>query len=287
MNILVTGATGTVGKPIVQYLQQASSEHRLFFAVRRPAVARHEIAAKTWQLRQFDFEDIYSYQPALKDIDRLFLLRPPNLTDIKGYILPLLKAARKAEVKLIVFLSIQSADKNRWTPHYKIEQAIEQSGLNYIFLRPGFFMQNFLQEIKEDIVERDEIFVPAGSNRFSFIDTEELAEVAAKLLLEGADEPQKFTLTGTSPMDYYRVATVASESLGRPIRYSNPNPLWFIIRKLMRGRKFMFAFIQVVLYRFNRVPSSDQYRHTLQRLLYRPPKTLHAFFLEHRDELTP
>ncbi|MEQ8705512.1 MAG: NmrA family NAD(P)-binding protein [Phaeodactylibacter sp.] len=286
MNILVTGATGTVGEPLVRFLQRASSEHRFFFTARRPAIIRHKIDAKTWQIRQFDFEDIYSFKSALKEIDRLFLLRPPNLTDVKGYILPLLKAAKEAEVKLIVFLSIQSADKNKWTPHYKIEKALKESGINYIFLRSGFFMQNFLQEIREDITKRDEVFVPAGSNRFSFIDAEELAEVTADLLLNAPEASQIYTLTGTSPMDYYRVATVASEALGRPIRYTNPNPFWFIFRKMMRGRSLMFAFIQVVLYRFNRVPPADQYRHTLQRLLNRPPKSLSAFFIEHQEELS-
>lgn len=286
MNILITGATGNVGKPLTHFLQQASSEHRLFFAVRRPAMARHKIAAKTWQLRQFDFEDIYSFQPALEDIDRLFLLRPPHITDVKAYMVPLLNAARKAGVQMVVFLSIQSANKNKWTPHYKIEQEIEKSGIDYVFLRAGFFMQNFLQEIKSDLVKRNEIFVPAGSNRFSFIDAEELGEVAASTLLNAPSSSQKYTLTGTSPMDYYRVATVASEVLGRRIRYSNPSPIWFILKKMMRGRQFMFAFIQVVLYRFNRVPAEDQYRHTLQRLLHRPPKTLSTFFIEHRDELS-
>jgi len=286
MNILITGATGNVGKPLAYFLQQASSEHRLFFAFRRPAFARQAIMAKTWQFRQFDFEDIYSFQHALKDIDRLFLLRPPHLTDVQAYIVPLLSAAKESGVKLIVFLSIQSADSNKWTPHYKIEQAIKKSGLNYVFLRAGFFMQNFLLEIKSDLVERNEIFVPAGSNRFSFIDAKELAEVASNILLDTSTASQEYTLTGTSPMDYYRVATIATEGLGRKIQYTNPSPLWFILKKMLRGRKFMFAFVQVLLYRFNRVPAADQYKHTLQKQLHRPPKSLGAFFIEHQEALS-
>ncbi len=287
MNILITGATGTVGKPLCNFLMRSTSEHRLFFAHRRPAITRSKLNAKTWQIRQFDFDDIYSFEPALKDIDRLFLLRPPQLTDIKGVIVPLLKKAKQAGVKEIVFLSIQSANHNKWTPHYKIEQAIEQSGINYVFLRAGFFMQNFTQEIRDDIVRRDEIFVPAAARRFNFVDADELAEVAAKILLSPPETPQKYTLIGTSPMDYYRVSRLLSEALGREIKYANPNPIWFIFKKMMRGKPFIFAFVQVVLYRFNKVPSKDQYKHTLQRLLQRPPKSLSAFFQEQKDNLQP
>lgn len=183
--------------------------------------------------------------------------------DIKGYILLLFKVVCKVEVKLIVFLFIQSVDKNKWMFYYKIEQVIEQSGLNYIFLCFGFFMQNFFQEIKEDIVECDELFVLAGSNCFFFIDMEELVEVVVKFLLEGVEEFQKFIFMGMFFMDYYWVVIIVFELLGCFICYSNFNLLWFIIWKLMWGCKLMFVFIQVVFYWFNWVFVFDQYWYML------------------------
>ncbi|NRA52123.1 MAG: NmrA family NAD(P)-binding protein [Phaeodactylibacter sp.] len=287
MNILITGATGTVGRSLTQHLNHASSEHRLFFAVRWPAMARQEIQCKTWQLRQFDFEDVYSYLPALKDIDKLFLLRPRHLSNVNGYIKPLIEAAKQNNLKQIVFLSIQSADKNKWTPQYAIEKEIRKSGIKYVFLRPGNFMQNFLGEINEGITSKDEISVPAGSRRFSFIDVEELTEVAAKVLLNPPPVSAQYTLTGTSPIDYYRVATIISESIGRPIKYTNPSPLWFITKQLIDGQPIKKAVEKLAFYRFNRVPSADQYRHTLQQLLHRPPKTLRNFFIESQDQFAP
>lgn len=287
MNILLTGATGLVGQAVTRHLEQQAGEHQVYFAVRRPALARDQLPAKTWQIRQFDFDDPYSYEPALQDIDRLFLLRPPQLTDIKGKIVPLLETAERLGVEHVVFLSIQAVEHNKWTPHYKMEHAIKHSGLSYTFLRSGFFMQNLLTAMLEDIRDRNEIFVPASDNRFNFVDVDELGEVACKTLLETAHENKAYTLIGTSPMDYYRVASLLSSVLQRPIRYSNPSVVWFAIKKLMKGVALPFVIVMIVLYRYTKLTPEDQYAHTLQRLLHRPPKQLLSFIEENSEAFQP
>jgi uncharacterized protein YbjT (DUF2867 family) len=283
MNILLTGATGMVGQAVTRHLEQQTGRHQVYYAVRRPALVRDQLPAKTWQIRQFDFEDPYSYKPALKGIDRLFLLRPPQLTDVKGKIVPLLETAKQLGVKQVVFLSIQGVEHNKWTPHYKIEQAVKRSGLLYTFLRAGFFMQNLLTAMLKDIRERDEIFVPASDNRFNFVDVDELGEVACKTLLEAGHEHQAYTLIGTSPLDYYRVAGMLSSVLQRPIRYRNPSVVWFAIKKLMGGTALPFVIIMIVLYRYTKLTPKDQSAHTLQRLLHRPPKQLLSFIEENSE----
>jgi len=287
MNILLTGATGLVGKAVTRHLQQYIGEHRIFYAVRRPALVRGYLPAKTWQIRQFDFEDPYTYEPALQQIDRLFLLRPPQLTDVRGKITPLLSTAKRLGVQQIVFLSIQGVLHNKWTPHYKIEKAIEEIGIPYTFLRAGFFMQNLLQELLPPIRERDEIFVPAASNRFSFVDTDELGVVAAKALVEQGHKNTAYTLVGTSPTDYYQVAGMLSGVLPRDIRYSNPNVVWFAIKQLLNGKSLPFILVMIMLYRYTRLTPKDQYSHALQRLLHRPPKQLQDFIEEHVAAFEP
>ncbi|NBC09459.1 MAG: NmrA family NAD(P)-binding protein [Bacteroidetes bacterium] len=284
MNILLTGATGLVGQAVTRHLsEQQTEEHQVYYAVRRPTLVRDQLPAKNWQIRQFDFEDPCSYGPALQGIDRLFLLRPPQLTDVKGKVVPLLETAKQLGVKQVVFLSIQGAAHNKWTPHYKMEQAIKRSGLPYTFLRAGFFMQNLLTAMLKDIRERDEIFVPASNNRFNFVDVDELGEVACKTLLETGHEYQAYTLVGTSPLDYYRVAGMLSSVLQRPIRYSNPSVVWFAIKKLIGGTALPFVIIMIILYRYTKLPPKDQYAHTLQRLLHRPPKQLLSFIEENSE----
>lgn len=287
MNILITGATGLTGQAVTKHLMLLSEEHRIFFAVRRPALARQDLPAKTWQIRQFDFEDPFSYKPALEKIDRVFLLRPPQLANVKTYIEPFLKTAESAGVKHIVFLSIQAAPSNPWTPHYKIEQAIKKTGLGFSFLRPGYFMQNLTSDLLPDIKKKDEIFVPAGTRRFSFVDAEEVGEVAAKLLLMDELPSEAYTLVSSSPTDFYRVASLLSEVAGRSIEYRNPSLLWFAIQRKIRGDAIVFILVMIMLYRFTRIPPREQYAHSLQRLLHRPPKPLSLFLEEQADTFEP
>lgn len=287
MNILITGATGTVGKHLISHLEQRGTGQRVFYAVRKPALARDQLPGRTWQIRQFDFEDELSYRPALQQINKIFLLRPPKLTDVKRQIVPLLEEAKRSQIEHIVFLSIQGVNANTWTPHFKIEQAIKEAGLPYTFLRPGFFFQNLHQEMGADIRQRDEIFVPAQARVFNFVDAAEVAEVAALALTTEGHLNQSYTLTGTSPIDYYRVAAALSDALDRGVRYANPSIPYFLFRKLAQGKPLPFALVQTVLYRYTRIPEQERFKHTLQRLLQRPPTGLQAYLEQNRELFEP
>jgi uncharacterized protein YbjT (DUF2867 family) len=287
MNILLTGATGLVGNAVTHHLQQYAGEHRIFYAVRQPASGKNRLPAQDWQIRQFDFGDTRTYEPALQQIDRLFLLRPPQLTDVKGKIIPLLECAKRLGVQQIVFLSIQGVLSNTWTPHYKIEKAIEQVGIPYIFLRAGFFMQNLTQAMLPSIRERDEIFVPAAANQFSFVDVEELGEVAAKVLVSAGHDNKAYTLVATPPTDYYQVASLLSGVLEREIHYRNPSVLRFIFRELTNGQSLPFILVMIMLYRYTKLMPEDQSPNDLQSLLSHPPKQLQAFIEEHAEEFQP
>lgn len=284
MSLLITGPTGNIGSSLVHHLLSQGQGDKVVLAVRKPSTASLPLAWAGLSVRAFDFEDTACFAAALEGIERLFLLRPPQLTDVDGTIKPLLKAAGQAGVQQVVFLSIQGVDSNTWTPHYKIEQAVKGSELPFTFLRPGFFMQNFLQEMLPDIQARGELFVPAGARRFNFVDAEEVAAVAAKVLLEAGHEGKAYTLNSTVPIDFYRAASILSEVLGRPIRYARPSSLGFLIKKLMRGTPFIFAAVQVVLYWRDQMDLGERYTHTLQRLLGRPPKRLAEFFAENREQ---
>ncbi len=287
MNILITGATGQVGRAVTQHLQRLSNHEHIYYAVRKPALTREELPAKSWQIRQFDFEDTFSFEAALENIDHLFLLRPPSLTDVDGKVVPLLKAAKKTGLKRIVYLSIQGVDSNKWTPHYKIEQAIKRSGIPYIMLRPGFFMQNLVGPMLEDIRDRDRIFVPAGKNRFNFVDVDEVGEVAARELLRPQIEQDTHTLVAGSPVDFYRVARMLSEVLGRKVKYRNPSLVYFALHKLWKGEAAIFVFVMIMLYRFTTIPAEERYTHRLQRLLQRPPKLLSTYIEENASAFQP
>ncbi|MGK7390511.1 MAG: NmrA family NAD(P)-binding protein [Candidatus Cyclobacteriaceae bacterium M2_1C_046] len=176
--ILITGATGNIGKPILEHLNYYENLEVLA-GVRNP---QKDLFLKPVKKVYFDFEDITGSANALTQLDCLFLLRPPQISDVKKYFDPLIKVCQEKEVGHIVFLSVQGAEKSSIIPHNKIEKLIVASGIPYTFLRPGYFMQNLSGSLKKDIIEKDRIYIPAGKAKFNWIDTNDIGMAAARVI---------------------------------------------------------------------------------------------------------
>ena len=170
VSFLITGASGNVGQAVVAYLPLAEGD-RLYRATHRP---KSSDPNERW----LDFEKPESYAPALAGIDAVFLLRPPQLADVDTYFKPFIDACRH-QIKHLVFLSVQGVEAMPYIPHAKIERLIEQSGLSYTFIRPAYFMQNLTTTLRDDIVQRHRLFLPAGKARFLWVDAQDVGRATA------------------------------------------------------------------------------------------------------------
>jgi uncharacterized protein YbjT (DUF2867 family) len=273
--ILITGVPGQVGSEVAHALARAGAA----YAIAAFAVDEAANAFPGADIRRFDFLDADTYERAFAGIDRLFLVRPPAISNVKRDIAPALRAARQAGVRHIVFLSLQGVERNRVTPHYKIEQLILQSGVSYTFLRASFFMQNLSTTHAAEIRDDGQIAVPVGRARTSFIDVRDIGAVAALALLNSEHEQQQYTLTGGEALDYFEVAAILSEVLGRPVRYTNPSPLAFIRRQQRAGRPLAMTLVMTALYTImiTRLGNASETTEDVQRLLGRPPITFRQF----------
>ena len=101
--ILVTGATGNIGLDVFNEL--SAKDFSPTAAVRNPDKARATLGEKAI-LVPFDFKNPATYTPAFQGIKKLFLVRPPDIADVKTYIRPVIQAAKNAGVEHIVFLSL-------------------------------------------------------------------------------------------------------------------------------------------------------------------------------------
>jgi uncharacterized protein YbjT (DUF2867 family) len=272
--ILVTGATGNVGGPLVQLLHAQGAPFRA--AVSSPAsIAR--LPDPAFPAAVLNFEDPQTFPSAFEGVDKLFLLRPPQIADVDRGIRPLLDYAAGAGVRHIVFLSLIGAEKNKVVPHAKIEALLQGGPAACTFLRAGFFMQNLSTTHRQDLVEHDDVFVPAGKGRTAFVDTRDLAAVAALALTQGGHENKAYPLTGSEALDYYEVAAILGDVLGRPITYSDPSPLRFARRMRARGGAWGYIGVMTAIYMTTRLGMAATVHPDLAALLGRPPITFRQF----------
>ena len=277
-SILVTGATGNVGAEIVKILRDRGIP--VAAAVRNPAKAREQLGDGVDYV-PFDFDQPATFAAAMHGIKSLFIIRPPAVSDA-AVINAVIGVAKAAGVAHIVFLSIQGGEKNRFVPHYKIEQAIMRSGLTWTLLRAGFFMQNLNTTHRAEIKERNEIFVPAGKGRTSFIDVRDIAAVGAKALSEPGHENKAYTLTGNVALNYHEVASTFSSVLGRPIVYREPSLLGFARGKRAEGTAWPFIAILCALYTTARFGLAAGISDDLVRVLGRQPIPLRQYVQDYR-----
>lgn len=277
--ILVTGATGNVGAEVIAGLRQRNAA--VIAAVRNVERARRTLGPDL-SYRAFDFARPETFDAAFAGVRRVFLVRPPDVSDVEQYVAPAIAAARRAGVEQVVFLSLLGAERNPVVPHYGIEQALLASGMGWTFLRASFFMQNLNTTHRDDIRDGDDIFVPAGRGKTSFIDVRDIAAVGARALTEDGHVNQAYPLTGAEALSYGEVAQIFSEVLGRPIRYRSPSILTFALR--MRARRLPWSFILVMtgIYTTARLGLAATVTPDTARLLGRPPITMRQYITDYQ-----
>ncbi|MBN2048394.1 MAG: SDR family oxidoreductase [Anaerolineaceae bacterium] len=275
--IFITGATGNVGAPIVQLLAERNLPVRAALSSsdgNSPFPANVETVP-------FRFGQPETYAPAFTGVKKLFLMRPPAISDVKTYLFPAIDAAIEVGVEHIVFLSLLGIDRTPFVPHYHVEEYLKASEIDYTFLRPSFFMQNLNTTHRAEIRQQDELIVPVGRGKLSWIDTRDIAQVAVTVLTQPAHDNQIYQLTGPESLDYEQVAARLSTALGRKIEYNHPSILRFIRYQRQLGTPLPFILVMVGLYTASRFGASAHITDTFQRLTGRPPRSIDEYIRDH------
>jgi uncharacterized protein YbjT (DUF2867 family) len=287
--ILVTGASGNVGREVMRALAERGVAARAAIpdpiGGRSPGEATNAVG--TVDTVRFDFTDPSTFPAAFDGVERLFLVRPPAISAVERDIRPVIDFAAGRDVKQIVFLSLLGAERNRLIPHARIEKLLLASGVPWTMLRCGFFMQNLDTTHRADIVEYDDLFVPAGDSRTAFIDTRDIGAAAARALTEAGHEGRVYTLTGSEALTYGEVATIMSEELGRPITYSDPSPLAFARRMRRRGHPWGYIGVMEGVYLTTRLGLAATIAPDAARLLGRPPILMRQFVRDYAESFEP
>ena len=260
MNILITGATGNIGWEIIEYFNYTAG-NKIFAAVQD---VQKNSFTKPVELRAFDFYDLELVGAAIKDIDIIFLLRPPQIADVENVFKPLVELFTSVGIKHIVFLSVQGAENLPVIPHYKIEKLLRESGIPYMFIRPGYFMQNLTTTLRNDI-ERGEIYLPSKKAKFNWVDATDIGRAIATILEAPENHRNKaYIITGHEQLAFEEVSEMLARITGKPMCFKSPSLPSFFLRKLREGEHVPMIFVLMMLHfmpRFFKLPPlSDDYK---------------------------
>lgn len=286
-NILITGATGNVGFEVIKSLCSISHSEHVIAGVRHLEVDGNKLADYKSDFRKFNFTDINSFDSVLENIDILFLLRPPQISNVKKYFKPLLLAAIRNNVQHIVFLSVQGVEKSKWIPHYKIEKIIIDSKIPYTFLRPAYFMQNFLTSLNDDLIFRQRIFLPAGNIKFTLIDVRDIGKVAAIILINTTQHlSAAYELTSKEILTFKEMAGKLSSGLGHTIQFQSPNLLNFYLAKRREKVPTILILVMIMLHYLPRFQKAPAITDNVERIAGIHPVTFDQFIIDNKSLLT-
>lgn len=229
MTILVTGATGRVGRHVVDQLIARNADVRVL--VREPAKANF---ASNVDVVQGDMLDIDALRRAFNEVRTLFLLNAVAGDEFTQAIIAL-NVAREAGVERVVYLSVFDADRAVNVPHFAVkfgaERMLEAMGFSATILRPAYFIDNEVM-IKDVILNYAVYPMPIGSKGVAMVDTRDIAEVAAFELLRRDRAAEKLpsetiNLVGPETLTGSELAAIWSDVLDRPVVYGGDDPSGF------------------------------------------------------------
>lgn len=229
MTILVTGATGRVGRHLVQQLVQRDAKVRVL--TRNPASTDFPASV---EVMQGDLLDLEALRKAFAGVSTLFLLNAVTGDEFTQALITL-NIARESGVERVVYLSVFGADTAVHVPHFAVkfggERMLEAMGFGATILRPTYFIDNEVM-IKDVILQHGVYPMPIGSKGVAMVDARDIAEVAALELIRREQAPARLpsttlNLVGPDTLTGEDAAAIWSELLGRPIHYAGDDPRGF------------------------------------------------------------
>ena len=215
--ILVTGASGNVGKAVLHEVARSGAKHKAMYRSAEEAAkapkGTHSVIA--------DFAKKETLAAALSEVDSVYLVCSP-IPDLVQLETNMIEASVAAGVKHVVLNSAFGAgDYSKSFPswHRKVEDKLKSTGISFTILRPNSFHQNVLTYFAPSIRAQGVFYSSMGNARVSFLDVRDIASVAAKTLAGGPHSGKTYELNGPEALTYTQVAEKVAKHAGRAVQY--------------------------------------------------------------------
>lgn len=278
--ILVTGATGNIGRQVLRYLLFNDIKVR---ALVRAADAFNAGRSSLLEVAVGSFEDVASLDAAMVGISTVLLLgrdSPDQVALHNNVIQAAQRVGVKRIVKLSAFAASQQAPIGMMRRHAETEALLEKSGFELTYLRPHLYMQNLL-ESGAQVASEARLVAPMGTAAYALVDTRDVAEACARVLVEEGHGGRVYTLTGPGAVSYKTVAEQLTELLGHDISYHAAEPASYSQQLQRAGVPVWRADDLAHLADAYVAASKSHVTGDVEGLLERPPRNLFTFLHDH------
>lgn len=219
--IAVTGATGHLGRLVVEELLERSvAPERIAALVRNPEKAE-DLAGRGVQVRRADYTEPETLGPALEGVEKLLLVSSSEVGQRAAQHRNVVDAAREAGVELLAYTSILKADTSRMqlaAEHRATEETIRDSGIPFVFLRNGWYLENYTENLAPAL-EHGALLGSAGEGRVSAATRADFAAAAAAVLTGEGHENRVYELGGDRSFTLSELAEEISRQSGEKVEY--------------------------------------------------------------------
>lgn len=277
MSIVVTGATGKLGRHVIEGLLKHVAASDVIAAVRDPQKAA-DLAARGVVVRHADYTAPDTLDAAFAGAEKLLLISSNEVGQRAVQHRAVIATAVSAGVGTIAYTSILRADTSTLAlaaEHLATELAIRASSLNFTFLRNGWYFENHTENVKA-AVQHGAIVGTAGDGKFASASRADYAAAAVAVLTSPGHDNAVYELAGDSAFTLTELASEVSRQAGKPVAYNNLPPEQY--RAVLEGLGIPPGFVAILVdsdlgAAHGELDSSSR---DLQRLIGRPTTTLGA-----------
>jgi NAD(P)H dehydrogenase (quinone) len=224
MNYVVTGATGQLGRLVVEALLSRGTPGKDIVATGRDLSRISDLGDRGVRLLAADFDDPASLREAFSGAEKLLLVSGSEVGRREVQHQNAIDAARDAGVGLIVYTSIANADRSGMAlaaEHQFTEKALAESGVGYSLLRNAWYLENYTGQLAT-YLEYGVVLASAGAGRVSAATRADYADAAAAVLLAAEDQAGKvYELGGDEAFSLAELADAVSDASGQAVSYRN------------------------------------------------------------------
>lgn len=281
--LLITGATGHLGKLVVELLAKKQPVSSIAVLVRDSEKAK-EFTAKGIEARIGDFNDYASLVTAFRGIDKLYFVSSNDIANREKQHENVVNAAKEAGVGHVIYTSFARKNETETSPitfvaksHLHTEKLLKASGVSYTILKHALYTDIIPMFIGDKVLETGVIFQPAGEGKSSFVTRQDFAELAVAVLTTPGHENKEYEAVNTEAVSYQDVADILTEITGKKISYVAPTAEVFTAELTKAG---VPGEVVGLLTGFNQGIAQGEFADTdatLERLIGRRPTSVKAY----------